>query len=280
MNERAILARDLIAALRRKHSRELGWCVVDELEISPGRRVDALAVCVYPSRGFLRLGFEIKVDRRDWLKELQDPAKAEAAFAQVHAFWVVSAPDVVRIEELPPGWGLLEGRRRGEQVVLRCLRPAASRPELEVKDLRTEVLCRIVRRVWDQDREEAKARAKLELDQELRQEITKLQAQLDQARRHRDNQAMEARSERDAVLAEFEAGFGAELSRRWAPYRPREVGALARLLIAAQGDAQVKRLAEAADDCRRAAEAMDQARAKLQQTAATTASPDQDGGPG
>ena len=54
-----------------------------------------------------RSGIEIKVDRRDWLRELKDPDKAEA-IARFCSGWIIAAPaDIVMEDELPPPWGLL-----------------------------------------------------------------------------------------------------------------------------------------------------------------------------
>ena len=72
------------------------------------RTFDAVAIHLWPSRGFTVDVIEVKVSRSDWLRELKDPAKAEAAFQLGNRFIVAAPAGVVNVGELPPGWGLLE----------------------------------------------------------------------------------------------------------------------------------------------------------------------------
>ena len=41
------------------------------------RTADAMAMSLWPSRGLYMTGFEVKVSRADWKKELEQPEKAE-----------------------------------------------------------------------------------------------------------------------------------------------------------------------------------------------------------
>lgn len=72
------------------------------------RTFDAVAVHLWPSRGFVVEVIEVKVSRADWLRELKNPAKAEAAHAVGDRFIVAAPAGIVHPDELPPGWGLLE----------------------------------------------------------------------------------------------------------------------------------------------------------------------------
>jgi len=80
------------------------------------RYADALALSLWPSRGIGMTGFEIKVSRADWQRELADPEKA-AEFMKYCVAWYVVAPEgIVERLELPATWGLIEvpehGRKR------------------------------------------------------------------------------------------------------------------------------------------------------------------------
>jgi hypothetical protein len=77
------------------------------------RWADALAMGLWPSRGLHLNGFEIKVSRADWLRELKRPDKAEEIACYCDFWWVVAPVNVVTLDELPIAWGLLElnGRR-------------------------------------------------------------------------------------------------------------------------------------------------------------------------
>lgn len=72
------------------------------------RTFDAVAVSLWPSRGYAIDVYEVKVSRSDWLRELKDPAKSEAAWEIGDRFWIVATAGVVDHDELPPGWGLIE----------------------------------------------------------------------------------------------------------------------------------------------------------------------------
>lgn len=84
---------------------------------APGstRRADLVRIGMWASRGTGIDVHEIKVSRADWLRELDEPAKAEAWWPYCNRFWVVAPVGIVQAAELPEGWGLLElpasGRR-------------------------------------------------------------------------------------------------------------------------------------------------------------------------
>lgn len=72
------------------------------------RTIDAVSLGLWPSRGMLLDGYEIKVSRSDWLRELKNPAKAEEFAGLVDRLWLVVADaEIVKDGELPDGWGLL-----------------------------------------------------------------------------------------------------------------------------------------------------------------------------
>lgn len=51
---------------------------------------------------------EVKVSRADWLAELRQPEKSEAFTRYAHYRWlVVPTSQIVGVEELPAGWGML-----------------------------------------------------------------------------------------------------------------------------------------------------------------------------
>jgi hypothetical protein len=78
----------------------------------PIRTADAMAMGLYPSRGLELHGFEIKVSRSDWLRELKEPDKAEEIVRHCDRWWIaVSDEKIVAPGELPPTWGLLVPRR-------------------------------------------------------------------------------------------------------------------------------------------------------------------------
>lgn len=84
------------------------------------RSADAMALGMYKSRGLDLWGFEMKVARSDWVKELAQADKAESwmRFCDRWAL-VVSDASIVHAGELPSTWGLfapVKGR-------MKCITP-------------------------------------------------------------------------------------------------------------------------------------------------------------
>lgn len=93
------------------------------------RTADAIAMNMWPSRGLTLHGFEIKVSRSDWVRELKDASKADAFMHRVDYWWLaVSDAAIVHDGELPDGWGLLAPRGSGLGVV----HDAAKRPAPDI----------------------------------------------------------------------------------------------------------------------------------------------------
>lgn len=72
---------------------------------------DFIALDKYPGRDGSGLAIhwhEVKVSRSDWLSELRQPEKSAVFTRYAHYHWlVVSDAGIVKMEELPDGWGLL-----------------------------------------------------------------------------------------------------------------------------------------------------------------------------
>jgi len=51
------------------------------------RRIDAFALNLWPSKGFQRVAYEIKVSRGDWLAEIRNPIKRSQAWHLSNEFW-------------------------------------------------------------------------------------------------------------------------------------------------------------------------------------------------
>ena len=71
---------------------------------------DAISMQTWPSKTLTITGYEVKATRSDWLRELDEPEKNAAWQKQCHEWYVVAPKDVIVLEELPTGWGLLVPR--------------------------------------------------------------------------------------------------------------------------------------------------------------------------
>ncbi len=82
------------------------------------RTADAIALSLWPSRGLLLHGIEIKQYGGDWRRERDTPEKAEE-IARFCDFWWLALTDVniAPIEEVPVTWGVLAPSEDGTQLV-------------------------------------------------------------------------------------------------------------------------------------------------------------------
>lgn len=102
----AEMMRNAMAHQWKAPAHAIMWEVGDATGARHSRLADAVIMGLWPSRGIDLQGIEIKTYRSDWLRELKDPAKAEQISRYCDYWWVHAAPDVVKIEEVPAGWGL------------------------------------------------------------------------------------------------------------------------------------------------------------------------------
>jgi len=104
------------------------------------RYVDALVMSLFPSRGLDIHGFEIKIERADWLREKKDPDKAELIASYCDFWWlVIDDEKIVKQEEIPLTWGLLLLKGK-------TLRQVKKPDRLEVKALDRSFVASILRR--------------------------------------------------------------------------------------------------------------------------------------
>lgn len=113
---------------------------------SSGRTIDAVSVGMWPSRGCLVEGYELKQSRGDWRGELNNPAKAEEIARRCDRFWLVTTPGVAEADEVPANWGWLE--RDGKRQRLLCRREATP---LDGEGLSPEFVAAMLRRAVKAD---------------------------------------------------------------------------------------------------------------------------------
>ena len=108
---------DLRARLRARYAPP-AYVYFEEVRDATGffslRTADSVAMGVWPSRGLLLEGFEIKASRSDWRRELKNPKKGEGVLSYCDRVWVVTTSrGLVHDEEVPPLWGIIEPRGNG-----------------------------------------------------------------------------------------------------------------------------------------------------------------------
>ncbi len=112
-------------ALSNRHDAP-AWAFLPQVRSATGyvngvRTADAIAMSLWPCRGIELHGFEVKVSRNDWVRELKNPAKAEDIAAFCDRWWIVVGHNaIVRDDELPPTWGLMVPRGNGLVVKVKA----------------------------------------------------------------------------------------------------------------------------------------------------------------
>ena len=157
-----LTAHDLRVAIRERYALP-EWHVEDEVALG-GRRLDVVALNLWGARQWRVVGFELKVSRGDWLRELGAFQKSEDWIAVCDAFYIVTPPKLVRSDELPEGWGHLElcGSRMMTRRTAAQKTPSATLP----REVAARFLARTARA---EENAERSARWKAEAD--LRREI-------------------------------------------------------------------------------------------------------------
>lgn len=107
----------LLAALRKRHTAHGNggagrYAFLTHVRTGAGwdqQEIDAVAVALWPSEHYDIHAFEVKCSRTDWLREIcPNTYKSKRARQLCDTFSIVAPKRLVRAEELPSGWGLLE----------------------------------------------------------------------------------------------------------------------------------------------------------------------------
>ena len=90
--------------------------VRDDAGFKAQRAADAVSVSTWPSMGLAVWGFEVKMSRSDFLRELKQPEKCSTIIRYCDR-WVLAVDDdtIAKPDEVPDTWGLMV--RRGKQLV-------------------------------------------------------------------------------------------------------------------------------------------------------------------
>lgn len=190
------------------------------------RRTDAVAISLYPSRGLMVHGFELKVSRSDWLREMKDTTKAEEIFGFCDHWWlVVGDASIVKNGELPEPWGLIVPRGDGLYVKKKA-------PKLDPKPLTRGFFAALARRANESASEAIEDRVRL-ATAKIREDAAR-----DLARVRDDKNSRSA--ELFKRVREFEQASGIDISRGW--HGGAKIGEAVKLIL----DGGLERQAESA----------------------------------
>lgn len=145
MSEEKLTSHDLAVMLEKRYCAP-EWSFFREVRDATGggtRSADGLAMNMWPSRGLAVHGFEIKVSRQDWLRELKNPEKSQAIQRFCDHWWiVVSNKEIIRPGELPATWGLMVPRAKALVAIIDA-------PKLEARPLDRGFVASVLRNAKD-----------------------------------------------------------------------------------------------------------------------------------
>lgn len=164
--EKRITAADVIASLR-------GWFPSGQYafleQVAPGtgargyRWADAVAMSVWPSRGYDIHGIEVKVSRYDWLKELKQPTKSEAIQKYCNRWWIATPDEsLIQLGELPLTWGHMVMKGDTMRVVIQA-------PPLDPQPITIEFLAGVLRNVQRADNSSFERVVRAEVEKRVKQ---------------------------------------------------------------------------------------------------------------
>jgi hypothetical protein len=194
---------ELVAALHARHPAP-EWAMFFEVRNATGfprvaRSADAIAMNTWVSRGLEVHGFEVKASRSDWRRELKNPAKAEEISKFCDRWWIVAAPKVVKPDELPPTWGLLEPRGR-------ALVTKVEAPKLEAVPMTRGFLAALVRVANESSASTAQLKAAVGL---ARREFD---AERERERKHERDSSLTQLHSLQAAVHRFEEQSGVRIN--------------------------------------------------------------------
>lgn len=128
-------ASEVLNALRQRHNTKgtaYEWAFFEELRIGTGynskedkaantrpeQRLDAWAINLYPSKNFLKITYEVKVSRSDFLHEIKHPEKRQQGLSFSNEFYFAVPHGLVKPEEIPPECGLIFVKEDGSSRLI------------------------------------------------------------------------------------------------------------------------------------------------------------------
>jgi hypothetical protein len=170
------------------------------------RTADAIAIGLWPSRGMEVEGFEMKVSRTDWQKELKSPEKAEVICKVCDRWWVVISDEkIIQEGELPATWGLLV--QKGGKLVVK-----KQAPKLEAQPMDRGFIASLFRKLQEQSVAKSEIQGRIDEAYRAGKEEEK-RIQEVQTRRSGDHREKQELEDLKKALAEFEAESGIEINR-------------------------------------------------------------------
>lgn len=158
------------------------WALFFEVADATGARhrrwADAVAINLFPSRGLEIHGFEVKVSRSDWLRELKNPEKSVPVQQYCDRWWIVAPAATIAPGELPPTWGQFEAQAAGK------IRQIVAAPKLTAKPVTREFVAAMLRRASELDAGEVGAAVAAEVARQREGDESRINREIEYRTRH------------------------------------------------------------------------------------------------
>lgn len=206
---RKYTAEEVVGLLRNRYADHQRYALFEQVANGTGWRarswIDALVLHLWPSDGLMRVAFEVKVSRQDFLKELKNAQKNEWARQACNEFWFVAPKNVIKEQELPEGIGWM--RPHGDTL---AIVRHAQRKESEMGPEFVAAIARSIQKSMDRD--DDKLKTKLLAEDESYKEAQRILKDLETFVRKNGKRAFELRHEGGVkkVLGEIASGDKAE----------------------------------------------------------------------
>lgn len=237
-----VTASDVCRAIKAKYSGP-EWRVWFEVNqgtgMQTGRRADAVAMNLWPSKKYQTHCFEVKVSRADFMHEMKDPAKAEAVGQFCDFFWLAVPVGLVRVDEVPASWGLVELTKGG-------LRTKKQAPMREAVEFSRSFAASLLRSGED--------RGERHIEKLVQERTEGVERRAMEAAERRFEKKLADQKSRNDALEQWREGFEQKFGVRPATYRPPEEMA-ARISLATQ--LEKKRFADLGRQARTLAKMID-----------------------
>lgn len=189
------------------------------------RSADAICMNLWPSRGLEVWGFEIKVSRADFMKELKDPKKAEAFMKYCDRWYLLLGDEkIADIAEVPPTWGLMVCKNN----TIKTIREA---PKLQAEPMSRSFIAAMFKR----------ATASLIHPSTIQERIDAATAKAKSDLDWKTKAAADGYEKLRAQVQEFEQASGLRIRESW-EYKISDLGAALKVIMNGGADKILKDL--------------------------------------
>ncbi len=178
------------------------------------RSADAVAVSLYRTRGREITGFEIKHSRSDWLRELQEPSKAEQIGKYCDYFYLLTPDETIAyVNEIPMsmGWMCVKGEK---------LKVIKQPERLNPLPLSREMLCSFLYTLRAHCYADQSKQIEEKVNLQVSQRHGSQQFEIEQLRRKFDSL--------EKIVKQFEADSGLNIS---SPWQDKKIGEVVRRVM-------------------------------------------------